>query len=36
MWVHIKPEFKKNDTTAMTTATNEVCIVQGDEMKIAI
>ena len=36
MWVHIKPEFKKNHITAMTTVTNEACIVQGDEMKIAI
>ena len=26
MCVHIKPEVKKNDTTAMTTATNEACI----------
>ena len=26
MWVHIKPEFKKNDITAMTKAANEACI----------
>ena len=29
--VYIKPEVKKNDTTAMTTATNEACIGWLDE-----
>ena len=31
MCVHIKPDVKKNDTTAMTTATNEICIGWWDE-----
>ena len=36
MWVHIKPEVKKNDTAAMIRARNEAYIGQGDEMNIAI
>ena len=31
MCVHIMPEVKKIDTTAMTTATNETCIGWWDE-----
>ena len=29
--MYIKPEVKTNDTTAMTTATNEACIGWLDE-----
>ena len=34
MYVYIKPEVKKNDTTAVTTAINETFVLD-DYMKIA-
>ena len=34
IFLYIKPELKKNDTTAMITAINEVCL--GDYMKTVI
>ena len=30
IYLYINPEVKKNDTTAMTTTTNEACIGEGD------